>query len=229
MKAALALVFFACIAGSMAAPNNLVAELLGQGQAIAQSLLGVAQQQILAAVQGTLAHIVGLLGNIGRLDLGNVLQQILGQFAPLLQQAAQGALASVSQTITSLIGGISIGRGLTEILADFYNQVSGAVAGIGQHLMNSGISAVLGAVGGLGGRGIGDIMGGLSAQIAAIVGQAQGALTQIVSGLTQTAAGVLESAKPHWEQLQGQLVGHGLNVLGSLSETINNLHGEITG
>jgi len=229
MKAALALVFFACIAGSMAAPNNLVAELLGQGQAIAQSLLGVAQQQILAAVQGALAHVVGLLGNIGRLDLGNIVQQLLGQFAPLLQQAAQGALASVTQTITNIIGGISIGRGLTEILADFYNQVSGAVAGIGQHLMNSGISAVLGAVGSLGGRGLGDIIGQLQAQLAGIIGNTQTAITSVVAGLTQTAAGILESAKPHWDQLQGQLVGHGLNVLGSLSETINNLHGEITG
>jgi hypothetical protein len=229
MKAALALVFFACIAGSMAAPNNLVAELLGQGQAIAQSLLGVAQQQILAAVQGALAHVVELLGNIGRLDLGNIVQQLLGQFAPLLQQAAQGALASVTQTITNIIGGISIGRGLNEILADFYNSIHHAVVGMSQHLMNTGISAVLGAVGSLGGRGLGDIFGQLHAQLAGIIGNTQTAITSIVSGLTQTAAGVLESAKPHWEQLQGQLVGHGLNVLGSLSETINNLHGEITG
>jgi len=43
------------------------------------------------------------------------------------------------------------------------------------------------------------------------------------------AAGVIDASKPHLQQLQEQLVGHGLNALGSLSETINNLHGSITG
>ncbi|CAF4995830.1 unnamed protein product, partial [Rotaria sp. Silwood1] len=42
-------------------------------------------------------------------------------------------------------------------------------------------------------------------------------------------AQILDASKPHLQQLQEQLVGHGLNVLGSLSETINNLHGSITG
>ncbi|CAF4125629.1 unnamed protein product, partial [Rotaria sordida] len=69
----------------------------------------------------------------------------------------------------------------------------------------------------------------LSQQIGAAVSAAQGMLQGVVGGLSALGSNLLDASKPHWEQLQEQLVGHGLNVLGSLSETINNLHGSITG
>ena len=69
----------------------------------------------------------------------------------------------------------------------------------------------------------------LSAQIGSAVTAAQGALQGALGGLTNLGANLLDASKPHWEQLQEQLVGHGLNVLGSLSETINNLHASVTG
>lgn len=66
----------------------------------------------------------------------------------------------------------------------------------------------------------------LSNQIGSVVTVAQGVLTGVVSNLGST---LVDATKPHWESLQEQLIGHGLNVLGSLSETINNVHGSITG
>ena len=69
----------------------------------------------------------------------------------------------------------------------------------------------------------------ISQQISAAVTVAQGAISGAVGGLAALGSSLLDASKPHWEQLQEQLVGHGLNVLGSLSETINNLHGSITG
>ncbi|CAF4182429.1 unnamed protein product, partial [Rotaria sordida] len=69
----------------------------------------------------------------------------------------------------------------------------------------------------------------ISEQFANIVGTAQAAISGVVGNIVQVGSGLLDASKPHWEQLQEQLVGHGLNVLGSLSETINNLHGTITG
>ncbi|CAE6452758.1 unnamed protein product [Rhizoctonia solani] len=76
---------------------------------------------------------------------------------------------------------------------------------------------------------IGDIFAGLVAQVVAALSTAQGAISGAVGGLSALGSQLLDAAKPHWEQLQEQLVGHGLNVLGSLSEAINNLHGSITG
>lgn len=69
----------------------------------------------------------------------------------------------------------------------------------------------------------------LQQQIAGAVSVAQGALSGALGGLSALGSNILDASKPHWEQLQEQLVGHGLNVLGSLSETINNVHGSITG
>ena len=69
----------------------------------------------------------------------------------------------------------------------------------------------------------------ISESIATAVTAAQGALTGALGGLQQLGSQILDASKPHWEQLQEQLVGHGLNVLGSLSETINNVHGSIVG
>ncbi|CAF1541115.1 unnamed protein product, partial [Rotaria sordida] len=69
----------------------------------------------------------------------------------------------------------------------------------------------------------------LSNQFATIFNAAQAAVSGVVGNIVQVGSGILDASKPHWEQLQEQLVGHGVNVLGSLSETINNLHGTITG
>ena len=70
---------------------------------------------------------------------------------------------------------------------------------------------------------------GLSQQIGSAVTAAQGALSGALGNLSALGSSILDASKPHWEQLQEQLVGHGLNVLGSLSETINNVHGSLTG
>ena len=69
----------------------------------------------------------------------------------------------------------------------------------------------------------------LSQQVTNAVSVAQNALNGALGNLAQIGSNLVDASKPHWEQLQEQLVGHGLNVLGSLSETINNLHGSITG
>ncbi|ELU39231.1 hypothetical protein AG1IA_06739 [Rhizoctonia solani AG-1 IA] len=78
-------------------------------------------------------------------------------------------------------------------------------------------------------RAIGDIFAGLSMQIGGAVSAAQGALTGALGGLQTLGSQILDASKPHWEQLQEQLVGHGLNALGSLLETINNVHGSVIG
>jgi hypothetical protein len=69
----------------------------------------------------------------------------------------------------------------------------------------------------------------LSQQVGAAVAAAQGALTGALGNLSNLGANLVDASKPHFAQLQESLVGHGLNVLGSISETINNLHGSITG
>lgn len=69
----------------------------------------------------------------------------------------------------------------------------------------------------------------LSAQFGTAVSAAQAALSSALNGLQTLGSNLLDASKPHWEQLQEQLIGHGLNALGSVSETINNLHGSITG
>ena len=69
----------------------------------------------------------------------------------------------------------------------------------------------------------------LQQQVSTVVSAAQSALSGALGSLSALGSNILDASKPHWEQLQEQLVGHGLNVLGSLSETINNVHGSITG
>ncbi|CAF4408564.1 unnamed protein product, partial [Rotaria magnacalcarata] len=70
---------------------------------------------------------------------------------------------------------------------------------------------------------------GLSQQFSTLVGNAQTALQGALGQLAAIGSGIVDASKPHLQQLQEQLIGHGLNALGSLSETINNLHGSITG
>jgi len=227
MKAALALVFLACIAGSMAsdARGQIVNQLMEQGQAIAQSIFSMLQQQVLAIVGQAVGQLTQLIGSAGRFDF-NIL---LDMFKPILGQLVNQALGQVMGGLTGLIGG---GRGAMDMihaaLGDFMASIQGALGGIAQSLMNQGLAAVIGAVSG-GRAGFGDIFASLSQHISSVVSLAQGALSGALGNLSAIGASILDASKPHLEQLQEQLVGHGLNVLGSLSETINNIHGSVAG
>jgi hypothetical protein len=229
MKAVLALIFFACIAGSMAADARLQAvnQLLQQGQAVVQTVVGQLQQQVLGLVQQALGQLQSLVGSLGgRVD---IFGDLLSTAQAALAQAAQGLLGQLAGALSGLLGGRALGN-LAAIFQNFLQEVQGTVTSLGQHVLNQGLSAVLGGLGSLGGsRAFGDIFSSLSQQIAAAVSAAQGAAQGALGSLQALGANLVDASKPHWEQLQEQLVGHGLNVLGSLSETINNLHGSITG
>merc|ERR1711920_67232 len=216
MKAALALIFFACVAGSMAvdARGEFLNQLVQQGQVVAQGVLSQVQNQILGLVQQALGQLSALVGSIGgRFDF---------DFNAILNQVLVQVLGSIS----GLIGGrasINIG----EIFNGFLQQITTPLLGIGQNLLNQGLAAVLGGL--TGSRGISDIFASPSQQVSGVVSAAQSALSGALGSLSALGSNILDASKPHWEQLQEQLVGHGLNVLGSISETINNVHGSITG
>jgi hypothetical protein len=109
MKAALALVFFACIAGSMAsdARGELLGQLVGQGQAIAQVVISQLQQQILGFVQQAIGQITSLVGSIGgRFDFN--IAALFDQFKPMLDQLAGQALTQILGGLSGLIGGMYI-------------------------------------------------------------------------------------------------------------------------
>jgi hypothetical protein len=67
----------------------------------------------------------------------------------------------------------------------------------------------------------------LSQQAATLIATAQAAITGTVNNLVTLGGSIVDASKPHLTQLQEQLIGHGVNALGSLSETINNLHGSL--
>lgn len=97
MKAILALVFFACIAGSMAnTPGQLVGQIVQQGQAVAQAVIGQLQSQVSALIQGALGQLSALVGSLGgRLDFGQITEQL------------QNLLASLTNTVlTQILGGL---------------------------------------------------------------------------------------------------------------------------
>jgi len=107
MKAALALVFFACIAGSMAstARAGVFDQLLAQGQVVAQGIFAQLQQTVLALVQQAVGQLSSLVGSIGgrfNFDFDALLQQ----FNTVLAQFANGALAQVLGGLSGLIGGM---------------------------------------------------------------------------------------------------------------------------
>jgi len=231
MNAGLALLFFACFGACMADQRLvMVDELLAGGQQIAQSILGLVQQQILSLAQQATQQLQALINGLGgRFDLS-----MLSNFLPIIQPIVNNFLAQALGSLSSIfnlhniIGGRAAAARITigEMFQHFLDQITPAVVGLGEHFFNQGLSAVLGAIGS---RGIADIFSGLTSQIAAVVSAGQIALNGVVSNLTQVVSGVLDASKPHWEQLQDQLVGHGLNVLNSLGQTINDLHGTITG
>jgi hypothetical protein len=107
MKAALALVFFACIAGSMASSQSIGQQLLAQGQAVAQTIFAQLQQTVMGLVQqavGQLSSLVGSLG--GRFDFD--FAAIINQFKPLVDQFISQALGQVLGGLSGLIGGMFI-------------------------------------------------------------------------------------------------------------------------
>jgi len=229
MKAALALIFFACVAGSMAtdARSQFVEQLVQQGQAVAQTILSQLQQQVISLVQQAVGQLSSLVGSLGRFDFD--FNSILDQIKPLVGGLINQALGSVLGSLQGLIGGRA-SLDLGSVFSGFLSEIQGALTGIGQHFLNQGLAAVLGGLGSLGGsRFIGDLFAGLSQQIGAAVTAAQGALTGALGNLQALGTSILDASKPHWEQLQEQLLDHTFNALGSLSETINNLHGSITG
>jgi len=229
MKAALALIFFACVAGSMAsdARGEFMGQLVQQGQAVAQAVFGQLQQQILSLVQQAVGQLSSLVGSLGRIDFN--FNGIVDQFKPILVNVVNQALTQVLGSLSGIFGGRAFGE-LAAVFNAFLQQITQPIAQIGQHLLNQGLAATIGTLGGFGGsRAIGDIFASLQQQIGAAVTAAQGALTGAISNISALGSNIIGASKPHWEQLQEQLVGHGLNVLGSISETINNLHGSITG
>jgi len=231
MKAALALIFFACVAGSMAsdARSQFIDQLVQQGQVVAQTVLSQLQQQILSLVQQAVGQISSLVGSIGRFDLGINVNEIVGQFKPILTGLINQALTQVLGGLQGLIGGRA-SINLNAIFAEFIQQITHPITQIGQHLVNQGLASVLGGLGSLGGsRALSDIFAALQQQIGAVVANAQNAISGALTNVSALGSSLLDASKPHWEQLQEQLVGHGLNVLGSVSESINNLHGSVTG
>jgi len=229
MKAALALIFFACVAGSMAsnAHSQFLGQLAQQGQIVAQTVLGQLQQQILGLVGQAVGQLSSLVASIGRFDFD--FSGIVDQFKPIVTGLINQALTQVLGGLQGLIGGrASINLGA--IFNEFLQQITHPITQIGQHLINQGLASVIGGLGSLGGsRGISDIIAALQQQIGAAVTNAQTVISGAVGNISALGSSIFDATKPHLEQLQEQLVGHGLNVLGSVSETINNLHGSITG
>ncbi|CAF3969039.1 unnamed protein product [Rotaria sp. Silwood1] len=108
MKAAFALIFFACVAGSMAsdARSQFVDQLVQEGQVIAQTVLPHLQQQILGYVQQAFGQLTSLVASIGRFDLASTFAPILDKFKPLLTGFVNQALVSILGSLQGLFGNI---------------------------------------------------------------------------------------------------------------------------
>ncbi|CAF1150325.1 unnamed protein product [Adineta steineri] len=223
MNAVIALIFFACVAGSMAtdARVDIMDLLVSQGQGILQSTMTMLQSQLMNIATQALGQLTGLIANLGgRLDFN--INAILEQFKPLLVQAASGLLGQ----LTGLLGGRMFGD-LQTMFTDFLGQITTSLLAIGQSLLNQGLSAVIGQL--AGSRFLGDFMSQITSQFASAIATAQGVVSSTVASLTGVASSLLDASKPHLADLQKQLMGHGLNMLGSISETVNNLHGSLIG
>jgi len=229
MKAALAIILFACVAGSMAADHTqLLGDLVKQGQAVAQTVFQNLQQRLQEAVQQALGGLKSLVGSLGgRFDFN--FDALLSQFGPLVSQLVNGALRQVLGSITGLVGGRS-SLDLGEVFKQLLQQLQATATHVGQQVLNTGLASVLGALGNLGGSRIfGDIFDTLKQHFNTAVSAANGALQGALGGLAQLGSDLVASSKPHFQSLQEQLVNHGLNALGSISESISNIHGSITG
>ena len=109
MKAALALIFFTCIAGSMAndAQVNALAQIIQQGQNLAQTAMNQLQQQILAMAQQAVDHLQSLIASIGGRSTVD-LNELLNQLQTTVQQLANQALTELLSGLQGLIGGMEI-------------------------------------------------------------------------------------------------------------------------
>ena len=109
MKAALALIFFTCIAGSMAkdAQVDALAQIIQQGQNLAQTVMNQLQQQILAMAQQTVDHLQSLIASIGGRSTVD-LNELLNQLQTTVQQLANQALTELLSGLQGLIGGMEI-------------------------------------------------------------------------------------------------------------------------
>ena len=171
MNAALALVFLACVTGSMAADarSQVFGQLVQQGQAVVQAVLGQLQQQVLQIVQQAVGQLSSLVGSMGRLTIdvsnipdqvrpivGNLINQVLVQLLGGLQGILGGKSPTLSSSLSPssrLVGRASVDLGA--IFSGFLSEIQGALTGIGQHFLNQGLAAVLGGI--AGSRGISDI------------------------------------------------------------------------
>ncbi|CAF1490995.1 unnamed protein product [Adineta steineri] len=225
MKAAIALIFFACVAGSMAtdARGQMLDQLLSQGQVVMQSTMSILQAHLSTIASQALGQLTGLLASIGgRFDMS----AMLATFQPLLAQAANALLGQLMGSLSGLIGGRIFGD-ISAMFTDFLGQITTPLLAIGQNLLSQGLSAVVGSL--AGSRFLGDFMSQISSSMAAAVATAQGVISQTVSSLSGVLSNIVDASKPHLADLQNQMLGHGMNVLGSLSETVNNLHGSLVG
>ncbi|CAF4022661.1 unnamed protein product, partial [Rotaria sordida] len=98
MKAVLALIFLACVAGSMASNADQILDQLAQeAQVMAHTVFGFLQQQILGLVQQAVGELSSLVASIGgaRIDISSILNQL----KPLLQ-------GIIGQGLNSVLGGL---------------------------------------------------------------------------------------------------------------------------
>ena len=171
MNAALALVFLACVTGSMAADarSQFLGQLVEQGQAVAQTVLTQLQQQLIQIVQQAVGQLSTLVNSFGRFSID--FNSILNQFKPIVTDLVTQVLVQVAGDLEGLLGGKSpslssslspssllVGRAsvdLGAIFSGFLSEIQGALTGIGQHFLNQGLAAVLGGI--AGSRGISDI------------------------------------------------------------------------
>ncbi|CAF4231997.1 unnamed protein product, partial [Rotaria sordida] len=169
MKAALALIFFACVAGSMASSDRdqFLGQLVQEGQVMAQTVFTYLQQQIHGFVQHAFGELSSLVASIGRFDFN--FNAIFDQLKPILTTLANQALSQVLGSLSGVFGG-RVGIDLPAIFSNFLSEISSAVQGIGAHLLNQGLAAVLGS---FGGRSFGDLFANLQAQIGSAVSAAQ--------------------------------------------------------
>ncbi|CAF4330192.1 unnamed protein product [Rotaria sordida] len=108
MKAALALIFFACVAGSMASSdrNQFIDQLVQEGQVMANTVFGFLQQQILGFVQHAFGELSSLVASVGRFEFQTIIDGLLGQLKPMINGLLGQALTSVLGGLSGLIGGM---------------------------------------------------------------------------------------------------------------------------
>jgi len=222
------IIFFACFGACMAtdARVQFIDTVVAQAQQMAATVLNMFSQQVLALAQQIsqqLQQIASAAGGRGMFD--GVLAQLQQLVGPLLNQVISGVLGSFN--LGSILGG---GRaGIASLFSEWFSGIQGHLLGIGQHFVNQGLSAVLGAVGGMGGRGFGDLLSSITSQFSGIVSNVQNVLGGIMTNVQGIVGNVIDASKPHIAQLQEQLIGHGLNVLNSIGNTVTDLHGSLTG